>query len=82
MRGEVMPEAPVGGKHEAKVIVVDPVIDAASGTYGVRLELPNPDWALPAGLKCRVRFPISDAIAEPVSPEETREASPEPTPGG
>jgi membrane fusion protein (multidrug efflux system) len=52
----VLPEAPVGGNHAAKVIVVDPVVDAASGTFGVRLELPNPEHAVPAGLKCRVRF--------------------------
>ena len=55
-RASVLPEEPVGGNHEAKVIVVDPVVDAASGTFGVRLELPNPDHAIPAGLKCRVRF--------------------------
>ena len=59
MRAEVMPEAPVGGTHIAKVSVVDRVIDAASGTFGVRLELPNPDYKLPAGLKCRVRFPVA-----------------------
>ena len=34
--------------------VVDHVIDAASGTFRVRLELPNPDNRLPAGLKCVV----------------------------
>lgn len=55
-RSEVLPESPVGGIHEAKVTVVDRVVDAASGTFGVRLELPNPDFALPAGVKCRVRF--------------------------
>jgi membrane fusion protein (multidrug efflux system) len=38
------------------VTVVDKVVDAASGTFGVRLELPNPDLKLPAGLKCTVRF--------------------------
>ncbi len=42
--------------REAEVGVVDKVVDAASGTFGVRLELPNPDTSLPAGLKCRVRF--------------------------
>ncbi len=52
----VLPEAPVGGSHAARVSVVDPVIDAASGTFGVRLVLPNPDMALPAGLRCTVRF--------------------------
>jgi RND family efflux transporter MFP subunit len=52
----VLPEAPVGGAHLARVAVVDRVIDAASGTFGVRLVLPNPDLTLPAGLRCRVRF--------------------------
>ena len=52
----VTPEAPVGGAYTAAVVVVDHVFDAASGTVGVRLELPNPGLALPAGLHCRVRF--------------------------
>ena len=55
MPGEVDPE--VGGRYAANVTVVDQVFDAASATFGVRLELPNPDYALPAGLKCQVRFP-------------------------
>jgi RND family efflux transporter MFP subunit len=54
--GQVFPEGPAGGPHEATVTVVDRVVDAASGTFGVRLELPNPDHRIPAGLKCRVRF--------------------------
>ncbi|MDR7465540.1 MAG: efflux RND transporter periplasmic adaptor subunit [Armatimonadota bacterium] len=57
MVAQVMPENPVGGTYAAKVTVVDRVADAASGTFGVRLELPNPDYRLPAGLKCKVRFP-------------------------
>ncbi|HKM70277.1 MAG TPA: efflux RND transporter periplasmic adaptor subunit [Stellaceae bacterium] len=56
MPAEVYPEDPVGGSYAATVTVVDQVFDAASATIGVRLELPNPDYALPAGLKCRVRF--------------------------
>jgi RND family efflux transporter MFP subunit len=56
MGGVVLPEEPVGGRYEAKVTVVDRVVDAASGTFGVRLELPNPDHAISAGLKCRLRF--------------------------
>jgi RND family efflux transporter MFP subunit len=55
-RGQVMPEQPVGGRYEASVKVVDRVIDAASGTFGVRLQLPNPGYRVPAGVKCRVRF--------------------------
>ena len=54
---EVYPEQPVGGRYPAIVTIVDQVFDAASATIGIRLELPNPDYALPAGLKCQVRFP-------------------------
>jgi multidrug efflux pump subunit AcrA (membrane-fusion protein) len=57
MRAKVIPEAPIGGQYSAEVKIVDKVIDAASGTFGVRLELPNPNYRLPAGLKCRVIFP-------------------------
>ena len=53
---EVRPEAPVGGMYVGEVIIVNQVIDAASGTFGVRVELPNHDYKLPAGLKCKVRF--------------------------
>jgi RND family efflux transporter MFP subunit len=56
MFAEVKPEAPVGGVYKAKVTIVDKVVDAASGTFGVRLELPNPDYKLPPGLKCKVVF--------------------------
>ena len=55
-RALVQPEEPIGGIHSAIVIVVDPVLDAASGTFGVRLELPNPEQLLPAGLKCKIAF--------------------------
>ncbi len=57
MQAKVRPEAPIGGSYTAKVVIVDQVIDAASGTFGVRLAIPNPQYQLPAGLKCRVIFP-------------------------
>jgi RND family efflux transporter MFP subunit len=53
---EVTPEEPVGGRHMARVQVVDRLLDAASGTFGMRLVLPNPGLAIPAGLRCKVRF--------------------------
>lgn len=56
MLADVKPEAPVGGVYRAKVTIVDKVVDAASGTFGVRLELANPDYKLPPGLKCKVIF--------------------------
>ena len=52
--GEVSLEPLIKGRHPARVVVVDRVIDAASGTFGVRLELPNPALAIPAGIKCAV----------------------------
>ena len=56
MRAQVMPDAPVSGTYEARVIIVDRVVNAASGTFGVRLELPNHGYRLPAGLKCTVHL--------------------------
>lgn len=56
MAAEVRPEEPIGGVHNAEVAVVDNVFDAASRTFRVRLILRNDSYALPAGLRCSVRF--------------------------
>ena len=56
MLAEVHPELASSSLREAKVTVVDRVGDAASGTFGVRLELSNPGFEIPAGLKCEVKF--------------------------
>jgi membrane fusion protein, multidrug efflux system len=56
MTGQVEWEDPIGSVHPATVTIVDPVLDAASGTIGVRLELPNAKHQLPAGTKCSVGF--------------------------
>ncbi|MBL8489557.1 MAG: efflux RND transporter periplasmic adaptor subunit, partial [Rhodocyclaceae bacterium] len=53
---EVTPEL-LKQTHKARVAVIDRVIDAASGTFRLRLELPNPKHEIPAGLRCQVRFP-------------------------
>ncbi len=53
---EVVPEAPFDESRRARVAVVDSVFDAASGTFGIRLNMPNPDRSIPAGIKCKVRF--------------------------
>jgi RND family efflux transporter MFP subunit len=55
-KASVTLELPKSRRYSAEVIVVDQVIDAASGTFGVRLLLKNPDYTLPSGLKCRVTF--------------------------
>jgi len=56
MASLVYPEEPIGGEFTATVALVERIIDASSGTFGVRLVLPNPDGKLPAGLRCKVRF--------------------------
>ena len=48
----VKPEAPFAGSYQATVRVVDPVIDSASGTFGVRLDFANPTGAVPLGVRC------------------------------
>ena len=56
MEAEITLNSPGEGTFEASVKVVGPVIDPASETFGVRLEIPNPGYTIPAGIKCRVRF--------------------------
>ncbi len=53
---EITPEYPIGKSYIGKVKIVDNVVDATSGTFGIRIELPNPDYTIPAGLQCSVRF--------------------------
>jgi len=54
---EVQPEIPAGTRHRATIKVIDSVLDAASGTFGVRLELPNKERKIPAGIRCQASFP-------------------------
>lgn len=56
MSAEVRPEITTLGALPATVTVVDKVIDAASGTFSVRLEISNPNYRIPSGLRCKVRF--------------------------
>ena len=74
----VRPEAPIGGRYPARIVVVDRVLDASSGTFGVRLELPNEQGALPAGARCRVEFP---KVRETTSRRPVRTAKAAAAPG-
>jgi RND family efflux transporter MFP subunit len=56
----VKPDNPIGGVYTATVTVVDQVFDAASGTFGVRLKLPNPELRLPAGIRCKILFELAE----------------------
>jgi RND family efflux transporter MFP subunit len=91
-RVEVSPELPDTAPLSATVTRIDPIVDAASNTFRVRLELPNPDSALPAGLRCQARLdapssgPAGEAadVAELVGPPPPGSTSfaalPEPRP--
>jgi RND family efflux transporter MFP subunit len=57
MEVALVPEIPAGARYAAKVAVIDRLVDAASGTFGVRLLLSNRDHRLPAGIRCRASFP-------------------------
>ena len=56
MMADVSLDIAADTEWQAEVTRVDPVADVASGTYGVRLVLPNPDFRIPAGMRCRLTF--------------------------
>ncbi len=90
MQAEIQPEVLASDRLKGKVTVIDRIGDTASGTFGVRLEMPNPDSRLPAGLKCVAKFIYTEPeqLAAEVEPEpepvtetvETVASSPEPQP--
>lgn len=65
---EIVPEQPAGARYRATVKVIDKVFDAASGTFGVRLELPNRDARIPAGVRCKAVFDQIAQVARPGVP--------------
>lgn len=86
----IQPEAPREGSYPATVTIVDRVADSASGTFRVRLSLPNKDYSLPSGLKCRVAFGAfqpangvkAATAATAVTAEPELKPLPPATPGG
>ncbi len=59
--GQVHLDPPINQTFSARVDAVDPLIDPASDTFRVRLLLPNPGNAIPAGIRCSATLP--DAAA-------------------
>lgn len=60
MKVDIFPENPAKGRYQAEVSVVDGIVDAASGTFGVRLAVPNPDNELFGGLNCKAQFALKN----------------------
>ena len=65
MEAMVTPELEPGRQYSATVTRIDPMVDAATATFGVRLTLPNPQRRLPPGLKCALTL-VPDAVPEEV----------------
>jgi RND family efflux transporter MFP subunit len=56
-RARVTPKEPsLSEVREALVTTKDPQIDASSGLFLIQLRLPNPDGAIPAGVRCGLEF--------------------------
>lgn len=56
MSATIIPEAPSAKRLEGTVRVMDSLIDAASGTFSVFLDVANPKMDTPSGLRCQVEF--------------------------
>ena len=56
MQVEIYPEQPANQVFTATVTVVDQLIDPASGSFTVRMLLPNPDDKLVGGVNCLASF--------------------------
>jgi len=56
MKAKVYTQAITNTNWVATVSQVDKVMDAASGTFIIRLNLPNPKHEIPAGLRANIRF--------------------------
>lgn len=55
----IQPERPADRTYKATVTVVDQLIDPASGTFTVRMALPNPGDQLVGGVNCMASFDFS-----------------------
>jgi RND family efflux transporter MFP subunit len=56
MQVEIRPERPANKVFQATVTIVDHLIDPASGSFSVRMSLPNPTDELIGGVNCVVMF--------------------------
>lgn len=79
MEAEIRPERPAQKVFKATVSKVDQLIDPASGSFSVRMTLPNPDNDLIPGVNCMASFNFATpainnlpAVAVPGSPNSTQ----------
>ena len=59
MKAQITPEAPLNGNYTGAIKTVDRVVDAASGSFAVYVDLANPKLEIPSGVKCRAELPFA-----------------------
>lgn len=90
MEADIRPERPAKKVFKATVSKVDQLIDPASGSFTVRMVLPNPDEALIPGVNCIASFnfatpsvsnlPTGPVATPTTTPTETAKPASKPTP--
>jgi RND family efflux transporter MFP subunit len=76
MQAQVHTRLPDPTEYLATVERVDKVADAASGTFGVRLSLANPDYKIPAGLRCKLDFFIEEQLQQAAESRDESDSTP------
>ena len=77
MTAQITPELPNAPQLDAKVVLVDRLVDAASNTFRVRAELPNATTSVPSGLRCKAEVAgLTDAVAPAVAPAPAATSAP------
>ena len=56
MTAEIRIESPPLGPYVGRVLVVGALVEPASETFGIRLEMANPEFNIPAGVRCVAYF--------------------------
>ena len=65
MPAKVILAAPANVTYDLRVSVVDRVVDAASSTFKIRLNLPNPQHRILPGLKCKLKLLSAESAVLP-----------------
>ncbi len=78
MHAQVTPAVAGQAPRMAQVERVDRVADAASGTFSVRLALPNPNHDIATGVRCSMNFLAQQARSPLQAAAYTADAAPDP----
>ncbi|MGZ8927746.1 MAG: efflux RND transporter periplasmic adaptor subunit [Methylobacter sp.] len=75
MSAEIHPEKPANQTYQATVTTVDKLIDPASGSFTVRLALPNPNDKLVGGVNCVAKFNFPSELSTANTKKTAAESS-------